>query len=269
MKNVARVLASGILAIGLAGCPAVFPEIGTQMHHPPQGMPLEPPPPPELRWLKFTGAKIPEKTRDGRSWGQSFGGKLPDPYAKLFVNDKEVMKTPIQGQTLEPTWPDGPKGNYVIKADDKLRVELWDSHAINDQPIGVKDVGKINDDMLMNHAIRIELEGGGELTLALEPAHAMTGLGLWVELRNDSCFVTRMIAGSPAERAGLKALDEVTSINKKPVKKMTPDEVRSVFNAVPPDGLALGIKHEDGSTLAVTLKEGPIYPVSEQFGPVD
>ncbi len=33
---------------------------------------------------------------------------------------------------------------------------------------------------------RMELNGGGEITIAFEPAHPMYGLGFWFELRNDA-----------------------------------------------------------------------------------
>src|SRR5262249_47600002 len=124
-------------------------------------------------------------------------------------------------------------------------------------------------DMLIDKQIRAELDSGGEVVLAVEPAHAMQGLGLWYELRTTSVFITRLLQGSPADRAGIKGGDEVVQIGGKDVKAMTSDEVRSNFNAVPPDGLALGIRHEGGARLNVTLKEGPIYPTYEQFRDVE
>ena len=47
-------------------------------------------PPPELRWIRFLAGTVPERTRDGRSWQKN--GKLADPYAKLIVNGKELLK---------------------------------------------------------------------------------------------------------------------------------------------------------------------------------
>jgi hypothetical protein len=262
----ARFVASLLAALVLVGCPAVYPELGTRTRNVPKGQPLDPAPPPELRWLRFVSARVPERTRDGRPWGS--GGK-PSAYAKLFVNGKELFHTPSQGGTFEPTWPDGPRGNFKLAPNDKLRVELWDGAALGDRPIGVRDVGSPSEQHLMERQIRVELEGGAELVLAIEPAHAVQGLGLWYELRTESCFVTRLLDGSPAQRLGLAPGDEVIKVGGREVKTMSPNELKSAFNAVPPDGLPLVIHRAAGSVTEMLLKEGPIYPSFEQFGPVD
>ncbi|HVY47483.1 MAG TPA: PDZ domain-containing protein [Minicystis sp.] len=259
------------LALALAagfGCVAVYPEVGTQLHSAVQGQRLDPPPPDDLRWVKFVSARVPEKTRDGRPWHTAFG-KLPDPYAKLFVNGTELVRSPVQTETLTPTWPNGPHGNFKIGDGDKVRVELWDANPINDQPIGVREFGRITRENLEDRKIDVELEGGAEIRIALEPAHAMSGLGLWYELRTTSVFITRMLDDSPAKRAGILPGDEVVALAGKPVKSLNADEVRSLFNAVPFDGLALGLRHASGARLDVKLKEGPIYPPFDQFGSVD
>jgi hypothetical protein len=250
----------------LAGCPAVYPELGTRTRPIPAGQPLDPAPPAELTWMRFVSARVPERTRDGRSWGPS--GK-PSAYAKLIVNGAELFRTTPQSNTFEPTWPDGPRGNFKLSPADKLRIELWDSAAINDKPIGVQDVGVPTEQHRLDKQIRVLFDDGGEVVLAYEPAHAVSGLGLWFELRTESCFITRLLEGSPAERVGLLAGDEVLKIGPREVKTMTPDEVKSAFNAVPFDGLAITVKHQAGAVTDVTIKEGPIYPTFAQFGRVD
>lgn len=260
------VLVAALLAV--AGCPAVYPEVGTALHRAPAGVKLDPPPPEDLRWIRIVRARIPPRARDGRTWGQAFGS-LPDPYAKLFVNDVELIRTPAQGDTLEPTWPTGPRGNFAIGKNDRLRIELWDSNPLNDGPIGVRDIGRLSEDQRAQTEIRFELDGGSEVAIAWEPAHAMLGLGLWYELRTESVFITRMLERSPAARAGVVAGDEVLKIAGRDAKGMSPDEVRSAFNAVPVAGLSLVLRHADGKTLGITLKEGPIYPPYSQFGLVE
>ncbi|APR78949.1 Hypothetical protein A7982_04296 [Minicystis rosea] len=262
----ARFAASLLLTAILTGCPAVYPELGTRTRAIPAGQPLDPAPPSELRWLRFVSARVPERTRDGRAWSPS--GK-PSPYAKLLVNGAELFRTPVQSDAFEPTWPEGPRGNFKIGPGDKLRIELWDNAAINDKPIGVRDVGSITEQNELDKQVRVLFDDGGEVVLAYEPAHAVSGLGLWFELHTDACFITRLLQGSPAERAGIQAGDEVIRIGAREVKKMTPDEVKSAFNAVPFDGLALAVKHASGTVTELTIKEGPIYPTFAQFGRVD
>jgi hypothetical protein len=256
------------LAPALGACPAVYPELGTNLHKAPADRALDPAPPEDLRWIRILSARVPEKTRDGRTWDQAFGS-LPDPYAKLYVNGKEILRTPPQPDSLQPTWPSAPRGNFRIGREDKLRIEIWDSNPINDQPIGTRDIGRVSEDQRASKQIRVELEGGAEAIIAYEPAHAMLGLGLWYELRSESVYVTRMLEQSPAERAGLIRGDQVVQISGRPVEAMSPDEVRSAFNSVPVGGVALVVKHPDGATLNVNLKEGPIYPTYVQFGVVD
>jgi hypothetical protein len=256
-----------VLPLVLGGCPAVYPELGTRTHAIPSGRQLDPPPPPDVRWLKIASATVPEKTRGGRTW--SANGKS-DPYAKLFANGKELFRTPVQSNTLAPTWPDGPKGNFKIGSEDKLRIEVWDSNPINDKPICVQDIGRVPDDALMERRIRVTCEAGGDVVILYEEAHAVQGAGLWYELRADAAGVTRMLDGSPAQRAGLEPGDDLLEIGGRKVASMTADEVKSAMNAIPFAGLPLLVKHaKDGAVLVLKLKEGPIYPLYDQFGSIE
>src|ERR1041385_4596086 len=121
----------------LCGCGAVSPEIASPVRAPPAGRDLSPAPPKNLVFIAFTSAKIPSKTRDGRQW-DSLGGAAPDPFAKLFLNDRELIRTPVQANTLEPTWPDQTKANYRLPAEGSYRLEVWDSNALNNRPICLK-----------------------------------------------------------------------------------------------------------------------------------
>ena len=257
-----------LFAALVIGCPAVFPEVGTRIKVASKDAVLDPPPPDTLVWIRFTGGVVPEKTRDGRKWDQVLGS-LPDPYAKLIVNDAELFRTDVQSNTLTPDWPDSPRGNFELPPGAKLRVELWDNNPINDGPIGIKDFSRPTPEQLIDGKYRIELKGGGEVTIAFERAHPMFGLGFWFELRNESAYITRFVEGSPAERAGMQKGDDIVAIGGKKVSAMKPDEVRSLLNAVPVSGIELQLRHPDGKTERVNVKEGPIYPTFEQHGQID
>jgi PDZ domain/C2 domain len=256
------------LGVFLGGCPAIYPELSTRTRKVIEGQALDPPPPETMRWIKFVSGRVPPKTRDGRPWDQVLGS-LPDPYGKLMLNGKEILRTPPQSDTLEPTWPSAPRGNFRVVPEDQLRVELWDANSLNDLPIGIREIGRVSEEHRMTKLIRSELEGGGEVVIAFEPAHAMFGLGFWFELRTSSSYVTRMLEGSPAERAGLQKGDEILRISDRLVSTMTADDVRSALNSVPSAGIQLLLKHKDGTTLTVVLREGPIYPDYAQFGSLD
>lgn len=263
-------LAPFLLALALAGCPAVYPELGTRTRPIPAGRTLDPPPPPELRWIKFLSGRVPEKTRDGRSWQAN--GKA-SPYAKLLVNGAELVKTVPESDTLAPTWPGSPRGNFKIEPGDRLRVELWDSNPLNDKPIGIRELGRAGEVQTFDGRIQVMMEEGvqsaGEVVLAFEPAHAVSGVGLWYELRSTGCAVTRLLDQSPAQRVGIVAGDELIRIGGQEVSGMTPDDIKTAFNAIPMDGVKLLVKHAGGAVADITLKEGPIYPTFAQFGAVD
>jgi hypothetical protein len=261
-SRLAAALGLGAVLLGGAGCPAVYPEIATKTSKAMPGQTFDPGPPDDLKWVRFVGARVPPKTRDGRAWDEVLGS-LPDPYARLLVNGKELLRTPIQTDTLTPTWPDGPRGNFLFQPGDKLRVELWDSNPLYDEPIGVRDLVRPAPG---DGPLRIDLEGGAEVSLALEPAHALVGLGLWFELRSQSVYITRLFVESPAARAGIERGDRVLTIGGRDVKDMSAAEVRSAFNAVPSGGLALSLKHADGAVTEVVLQVGPIYPTHAEYG---
>jgi hypothetical protein len=256
-----------LLAGALLGCPAVYPELGTRTRTIPPGLPLDPPPPAELRWIRILSARVPEHMRDGQTWQAD--GKV-SPYAKLLINGVELFRTSIERNTLTPTWPDSPHGTFRVAPTDRLRVELWATDPVVDKPIGQRELGAVADLKDFEGQVRVEIEEGScEVLLAFQPAHAISGLGLWYELRSEGCAVTRLLEGSPAERAGLVPGDEVLKIGARDASGMSPDELKSAFNAVPLDGLKVVIKHPTGAVTEVILKEGPIYPTFAQYGPVE
>jgi hypothetical protein len=248
-------------AVGVAtalGCGAVYPELSAPVRTAPAERELVPPPPADLLFITFKSAEIPERTRDGRKW-DSIGGAAPDPFAKLYINDKELIVTPVHANTLRPTWPDQKRANYRISPRSRAKVELWDSNTLTNRPICVKALDDLHE-AAATGTLDVMCDSGAHLTLTVERAHAKVGLGLYYELRTEQVFVTRVIGESPASRAGLGRGDEIVKIQDKDVKTMEEGEPRSLINANAAIGVKLTIRHPDGSTKDVTLKDGPLYP---------
>jgi membrane-associated protease RseP (regulator of RpoE activity) len=260
-------LALAAIMLAALGCGAVYPEVSTQVRAPRPGAELIPPPPEDLYFLRFASASIPPKTRDGRQW-DAVGGAAPDPFVKLFVNGHELFRTPIQSNTLRPTWPDAKKANYRIPKNSVVKIEMWDSNALTNHPICVKVLRQFREESQTGQ-VDVECDSGARITLTAEPAHARIGLGLRYEFRTQSVYVTRVAAESPAARVGLSPGDQIRAIQGRQVEKMDEAETRSAINANAPTGLTLSVKRANGEDVEYTLKEGPIYPLLEDDIPIE
>jgi hypothetical protein len=263
MLRVFRAVPLVVLSLATA-CGAVYPELSTPLRAPAAATPLEPPPPKDVKWIAIKEGVAPERTRDGRAWHE-LGSKKPDPYAILFVNGKAIIRTNPEGSTLHPTWPDSPRGNFRIAQGDKVRVEMWES-SLTQRPMCVKDLGFESDDWTSAHQVAADCEGGARVVIAWEPAHGRLGYGFHYELRTYDAYVTRVFQESPAGRAGIKPGDQIVSVNDRRVKEMKEGELQSKLNAPTMDGVKLELVHADKSPLAVTLKEGAVYPLYSESG---
>ena len=214
-------------------------------------------------YLKFANAHIPTRTRDGRQW-DSVGGSAPDPFAKLLIDDKEIVLTPVQANTLSPTWPDQKHGNYRIPRNTPVRIELWDANAINNHPICVESIGNLLSEVSDEQNLELRCDSGATIELVVQPAHAKFGLGLYYELGTYDIRVTRVVAESPAARAQLKRGDQLIRIQGHEVKGMDQESARSLINSNVSTGVTFAVKHADGSQDDVTVKDGPMYPTIDE-----
>ncbi len=257
MKRFGICVATALL-LSSVGCGAVYPELKTPVRPAPPGA-LSPPPPEDLVFIRFSRAEIPPTTRDGRKW-DSVGGDAPDPFAKVFVDDKELFRTPVQSNTLTPTWPDAERANYRVPKGSRIRVELWDSNALNHQPICMRKISNLHN-QVSSEALELTCDSGAKILMRVEPAHAVMGLGFLYELRTLDVYVTRVAKESPANRVGLLPGDQLVKIQGKVARDMQEGEAKSLINTHSRTGLNLTVKHPDGSVADLTLKEGPIYPM--------
>jgi len=249
------------------GCGAVFPEITPGIKAPPPGREATPPPPKNLLFIAFKGAEIPARTRDGRQW-DSLGGEAPDPFAKVLIEEREIFRTPVQSNTLKPTWPEQQQANYRIPSTAGMRVEVWDANAINNHPICIKKLGDISEEV-GTEPIEIDCDSGAHVSLRVEPAHARWGLGFSYELRTVGLAVTRVLAESPAARLGVLSGDEIVEIQGKKVEKMEEGEAQSLINSHAQTGVTLLIRTKDAAPRTVKVADGVIYPVFGEGVPLE
>lgn len=254
-STVGAILAFGVAA---AGCGAVYPELATPTRNAPPGFNFEPPPPVDVVYLAFAKAIIPDRTRDGRTW-DSVGGSLPDPFAKLFVDDKELIVTPVAENTLRPVWPNQKRGNYRVKPGAKIRVELWDSNPINNHPICQQTVRNLHEQLSADQAIEVSCDSGAYVHLLAAPAKGKIGLGFYYEIRTDEAYIARVLQESPAARAGVTRGDQITTIMGEPVKGMAEGRVRSLLNSSGATGLKVTLSGKGQAPREVMLKDGAVY----------
>jgi hypothetical protein len=245
-----------VLIAATTGCAVFYPEVETPIRPASASAKLEPPPPPDLFYVAVTRAEVPPRTRGGQPWDEI--GGAPDPYAIVFINGEELLRTTTQSDSYEPTWPESPKKNYTIPKDATLKVELWNDNPINAQPICVQSVRRVRREAAETGEIDLYCDGGARVTVEFRPAKARWGLGFFYELRGDGAAVTRVFKHSPASRAGLRPGDQFVSINGRKVSRMDEKRVRSAINANVKSGLKLEVR-SGGETRLVNLEEGPIY----------
>jgi membrane-associated protease RseP (regulator of RpoE activity) len=245
----------------------VYPEVATPINAAPPGIRLDPPPPEDVLYVQFASAEIPPKTRDGRKW-DAVGGEAPDIFAKLIVDKRDLIVTPVESNTLRPTWPDQTRANYRIRNGAQVKVELWDSNPMINHPVCSEVLLNFHEGVGEGRPMEINCESGARIVLQVEPAHAKLGIGMWYELKSGGAAVTRVLAESPAARAGLQRGDEIVKIQGEDVKTMDDDRVQSLINANASVGVALEVKRA-GQIQALKIKSGPIYPLKDEDVPLD
>jgi hypothetical protein len=203
----------------------------------------------------MAGVQIPNRTRDGRSWDAS--GGLPDPFAIVFINDKELFRTAVERDTLNPKWPKGPKTSYELPKGAKLRVEIWDDNAIHRAPICSKKLKELEDHALTG-SVTLSCEGGTEIEIVIKAAEAKFGLGFSYEFRSDGVFISGVTPLSPSSRAGMRAGSQILTLMGKSIAGKSEAEVKSIINANGSTGLDLTLTAPSAQK-SLQLKEGPIY----------
>jgi membrane-associated protease RseP (regulator of RpoE activity) len=249
---------AGFVSASLA-CAFVYPELSTPLHNRADDQPLEPAPPPDVFYIAVKSAHIPAKTRDGRRWDK-LGGAAPDVYAILFINRVEVARTVVVPDSFEPTWTDPNPTNYKLPDGAEVEVELWDENALVSHPIckqmlkGLEEVAAVGE-------TELHCDSGASVVVAVTEPKAKIGIGLYYEIRGKEAYVTRVIAASPAGRAGLRAGDRIATVRGRAVSTLTKGELESILNSSAKAGFDLEVvSAEGGQTRKVELRDEAMYP---------
>ena len=97
----------------------------------------------------------------------------------------------------------------------------------------------------------------------------ISGIGIMVDTRAGQPLIISVFDGSPADQAGLRAGDLITSVDGQPTERQTVDEVIKLVRGDAGTSVTLGITHRDGSTEEVPIVRAEIVvpPASWAFVP--
>ncbi|MBN1606065.1 MAG: PDZ domain-containing protein [Polyangiaceae bacterium] len=240
----------------VASCGAVYPELRTSVRDVDEGDVVGGTAPRQMAYIEFERARVPPRAPDGRPWSEA-GDELPDPVARLIVDGRTLIETPVEEDTLTPTWPNQRRANYRLRPRSRATVQLLAHGTMNDRLICAKNVGDLRAEAELG---RVELvcDNGARIWLLVQPARPKFGLGLFYELRINQVFVSLIVEDSPAGRAGLRVGDEIIALDGKWVRSMDEAQVRSMFNAGAANGLRITVRTAAGPR-EVVVKEGPVY----------
>ena len=127
------------------------------------------------------------------------------------------------------------------------------------------DPGKLGGENLTWGAIRGMVDALGDTghTVFLTPEQVqaesdqvtgqISGIGIMVDTRARQPLIISVFHGSPADKAGLRAGDLITSVDGQPTERLTLDEVIKRVRGAAGTSVTLGITHRDGSTEDVPI----------------
>jgi len=244
-------------------------DFATRIRPAPKGVSLEPAAPSEVYWLKVIAAKVPPRTADDRLWDEV--GGWPDPKVVVEANGRVLLDTPAVANTMKPGFEAGPSGNFRIDSESKMTVSLLDADALNDRPIGRARFRAPTDVEAATGQMTIDVGkvgNPGTVTLAVEPAHPLLGLGFDYELFETKPVVSKVLSHGPAERLGMKVGDVLIGARDVLFRDIEAKAIKSAINSITAEPVQLIVEHESGTTENFSIAEGPIYALYDEWGDV-
>jgi hypothetical protein len=216
--------------------------------------------PPGVYGLRLQQAEARQVKLSGLAWDDD--GTLPDVFARLFVNGRQVWQSEIVENDDTPVWNIGLPANVVIPKDAHLRIELWDW----DTPLSADPMGHVERRGLPNALpgteSRFVLNTSAVVTLMVLAPEPRRGVGVSVELQPSELKVLSVEPYSPAARAGIKVGDRIVSIGHAKVSELTGDKAASELSLAVDRQHALVVTNADGGeSREVKLDQGYVWLV--------
>lgn len=209
--------------------------------------------------LRFASGTVPPKRPGGLDWDP--GGGLPDVVARLYRGGELIFETPVQQDTLTPTFDVSLPRNVWLPPSRELRLEMWDrDDGPTNQPIGIWRGQGLPPNALPDADARVNMANGASLTFRIAAPAAHRGLGIEeYELRGDNLFVLRVIEHSPAGRAGIAAGDAIVAIGDRTVEDLGEAGAASALSMAADRQASLRVRKSDGGEEVVEVDRGYVW----------
>ncbi len=166
------------------------------------------------------------------------------------------------------SYPAGGPGGVVPDGAPKDFGVFWEAlKLVEDRFV---DPSKLGDESLTWGAIRGMVDSLGDTghTVFLTPDQVqaqsdqmsgrISGIGIMVDTRAGAPLIISVFDGSPADKAGLRAGDLITSVDGQATERLSLDEVIKRIRGAAGTTVDLGITHRDGSTDEVSIVRAEI-----------
>ncbi len=244
-------------------------DFATRTRPAPAGVRLEPAPPGGVYWMRVLSAKVPARTANGRLWDEV--GGWPDPKVLIEADGIKLLETSGVPNTMKPKFEDGPSGNFEIAQEAKMTITLFDADTLNDRPIGRKQFRAPTEVEAATGTMTIDVGkvgNPGTVTIAVEPAHPLIGLGFDYELFETKPVVSKVLKHGPAARVGVQVGDVLVGARDVLFRDLDAKAIKSAINSITTEEVQLIVQHEGGTTENFSIAEGPIYALYEEWGDV-
>jgi hypothetical protein len=244
----------GVLAsVLLLGC--AYPRRSTPLSAVSEDMAKTVSAPANLWRLVLVRADIPPHQRSGLAWDDDGG---PDPYLKVVVDGRELWQSPVIPNNIHPQFDASPPKNFAFNPDTRVRLELWDKDGVSGDPIGIYE-GRGLGQAILGAPTTLKLEGGATVTVKVDRPIPHYGSGIAsYEVRKRALLVLKVVANSPAARAGLKAGDHITAIGGKLIDDLPGGQAESALTQAGQTGAELTVE-KDGKYKGIKLDDGYVW----------